>query len=155
MLIRPAKIKDIDDIVKLALKTLRGHRQFNPSAYASRKKAPKFLKNLFNKSIYSSQAFVIVAEDQDRIIAYIRAEIKKRPPIFQTLKWGYISGLYVDEKYRRQGIATQLLEKIYPWLKKKKMKYLEIGVHFKNPAAKAIYQKQQFKPHNEILLRKL
>ncbi len=52
--------------------------------------------------------------------------------------------IFIDPKYRNQGLATRMLEYLEKLAKNERMKYLTINVMPKNEAAKELYEKLCF-----------
>lgn len=59
-----------------------------------------------------------VAEQNDKIIGSASCQILKLYPMVSDLyQKGYIWGVYVEPSYRRQGVATELMQKAMNYLK--------------------------------------
>ena len=52
--------------------------------------------------------------------------------------------LYVRDNYRKQGIATNLINEFYKWCDLKDIKYIEIGSFVENKDAYNLYKKLGF-----------
>ena len=110
---------------------------------------------IVKKYIKRRNGLVLVAEDNGKIIAYNLNYIKNNIPIFLIEKIGYISGLYVDEKYRGKSISSEFSKKAFIWFKSKKIKDIEIAAYPQNKRAVSIYRKWGFKDYHLVLRRKL
>ena len=66
-----------------------------------------------------------------------------------------LEALYIDEKYRKNGIAASLIEKFKIWSKEKKVKYIEVQVLNENVNAYNLYKKEEFKEFKSTLLMEL
>jgi len=67
--------------------------------------------------------------------------------IFENFSYGDVEHLLVDPKYRRRGIAKELMSFIEDYAKKKGLKGVRLSVNAKNSLAKSIYEKMGFKMH--------
>ena len=92
MKIRLVVAKDAKDIAAI----IKRHAQQDYMGYATFNES--YIKDKMKKN-----NFFIVSEDKDKIIGCIRASIV-------NLDLAEIRTLCVDEPYRKQGIATELLE---------------------------------------------
>ncbi|WP_119326550.1 GNAT family N-acetyltransferase [Companilactobacillus musae] len=73
---------------------------------------------------------------QADIFVYVEGNIKG----FVGLKDDYIAGIFVDKKYRNQGIGRQLLNYL-----KQNYDQLILDVYLKNLAARSFYRQNDFK----------
>lgn len=89
--------------------------------------------------IYNQLAAYYVARFNKNIIAYIGAWI--------ILDEVHITTLAVDTKYRRQGIASYLLETLFSSVQKLGARCLTLEVRPSNSAARKFYEKYGFKIH--------
>jgi len=64
--------------------------------------------------------------------------------LFFVLDEGQINNVAVLPKYRRQGIANALLEKITEFAVEKKLSFLTLEVRQNNTAARRLYEKHGF-----------
>lgn len=104
MKIKLAKIKDASRIARLLKKyyekDYKGYVQFTPN---------------YIKSKMKNKGFFFIAENENRIIAVQRASII-------DLDLAELRTLCVEEDYRRNGIARELIETAIVFLKNKKMR---------------------------------
>ena len=98
--------------------------------------------NYYINYVNDDTKFLYLAEDNDNIMGYIFIKIENDK--------AKIDALFVDEKYRKQGIATKLIEDAISYVKEKKIKVLTINVLSNNLEAKNLYLKF-FKPFKEEL----
>lgn len=149
MIIRKAKIKDIPKLVQLAVGLLEYHENFDPY-FAPAKDVKDVYARFFKKCVYSATKQLLVAEHNDEIAGYALGEIISRPPVFKIRNIGVINDMFVAEKFRKSGIAKQLLTELLDWIKSKKSKYpklnyIELSVHTKNEIGQKAWTKYGFK----------
>lgn len=108
------------------------------------KKGKKRRLNAWRKNLKSKKCYYIVAEEKGKIkgLGFAQSEIKDE---------GMIENVYVDKRYRKRGIGKKIILELTDWLKKKKVKYIEIDVYFKNKPAIRLYKKLGFKPLSMIM----
>ncbi len=105
---RLANINDIDNLVELRLNQLKdegAEELFDLKPYLY----DYYKTNLGNNSFIS-----YLAIDNDKIIATSGLTITHKPPYYKcpTGKIGLLSSMYTNPNYRRQGIASHLLDLI-------------------------------------------
>ena len=65
-------------------------------------------------------------------------------------KWAHALHIFIDEKYRKKGLATKMLQYLELLARDKKMKMLTLRVMPKNVPAKKLYQKMGFEEYINI-----
>lgn len=150
MTIRKAKIKDLDQIVKLAIDFEKFHEKLDPYFAYANDSAQTYKKNV-KKGIYSAKRLLLVAEDKNKIIGYCLGKISSRSAIFKIREIGVIIDVFFSESYRRKGLAKLFLKEMYNWFKSKKIKHVELYVAHNNEIGKNAWVKYGFE---DILLRK-
>lgn len=84
---------------------------------------------------------MFVAETDGELIAQISVVISETPPIYERGPRAHVDGLYVKKAYRRNGIATSLIEGVEEWAKANGCETLGITVHTDNEQARALYER--------------
>lgn len=95
-----------------------------------------------------------VAEFDQQEIGFIGCQLYQKgyPQIIATsvLQYGYIWGLYVEPDYRRQGIATRLMQMSINYLSS--IGCTQILLHA-SQAGQPVYEELGFHPSNEMSLK--
>lgn len=94
-------------------------------------------KNSFAKELKNDIATYIVAVDGERVVGY--------GGFWQVINEAHITNIAVSADYRRQGIGTEILNKLTEEAEKKEMIGLTLEVRQRNQAAKNLYMKMGFK----------
>ena len=155
-MIRKAVLRDVSEIVKLGEELWSYHdKRFKVCQIFNKRKksAGKLLSNFVKKQIKSRNGLVLVAEDE-KIFAYCICFIKKNSPIFAIEKVGYISDLFVEDKYRGKKISSGFNRQAAKWFKGK-VKIIEIAAYPPNKRAVSIYRKWGFKDYHLALRKKI
>ena len=58
---------------------------------------------------------------------------------------GYITNVAVFPQYRKQGVATALIKRVFELAQEKKLAFVSLEVRVSNSAAIALYEKAGFK----------
>jgi GNAT superfamily N-acetyltransferase len=144
MIIRKAKLKEINEISELFSKISKYHQKLNPKIFDLKKDlGPKYKKHVTN-SIHSKNSLLLVAEENNKIVGMCLADLGSRPPVFKVRKIGNLSDAYVLPAYRKKGISKAFLEESFKWFKSKGIKRVEAGVYFDNKVARETWKKQGF-----------
>ncbi len=92
-----------------------------------------------------TQINLLVAEEKGKVLGYIVVGIDSYLSKLYGFKWGRIISLAVDPPYHGRGIGPLLVSEGLKWLKKKKVKYVEVGTDQNNIAAIRTYEKNGFR----------
>jgi N-acetylglutamate synthase-like GNAT family acetyltransferase len=96
----------------------------------------------------------LVAENEEKIVGIISGHIGNRDEseIYMIETMGYIDELCVLSEYRKSGIGKKLLERLLQELFQREVKFVGLGVAYKNPAIN-FYISQGFTPAGLWMIR--
>lgn len=98
--------------------------------------------------IQSQDATVIVAEENNEIIASGYALIKKaEKDYYQFKEYAYLGFMYVKPEYRGKGINKVITDELIFWSKSRGMNEVRLDVYAQNESAVKAYEKAGFEPH--------
>ncbi|MGE8534126.1 GNAT family N-acetyltransferase [Chryseobacterium sp. D764] len=98
--------------------------------------------------IQSPEATVIVAEENDEIVASGYALIKKSEKYYnQFEKYSYLGFMYVKPEYRGRGINKVITDELIAWSKSRGISEVRLDVYAQNESAIKAYEKAGFEPH--------
>ncbi|MDR4951604.1 GNAT family N-acetyltransferase [Chryseobacterium sp. ES2] len=98
--------------------------------------------------IQSSDANVIVAEENNEIIASGYALIKKSEKYYnQFEKYSYLGFMYVKPEHRGKGINKVITDELISWSKSRGISEVRLDVYAQNESAIKAYEKAGFEPH--------
>ena len=162
MIIRQAKLKDVEEIIKLWKEFMREHDKVillkSPKLkpYLGRKNnSPDIMRKFIRKNILSKNSKVYFAEVYGKPVGYCLIIIKNNITIFKLEKIGYISDLFVKQKYRKIGISSKFKDIAIKWLKDRKIKHISLVVKKDNKFAYSIYKKWGFLDYHIEMRKKL
>jgi ribosomal protein S18 acetylase RimI-like enzyme len=110
-----------------------------------KKDAHEIVGGYFERSIRSRHGYVLVCEEDDRIVGYMLSRIQKNIPVFKENWIGYLSDAYLQEPFRNKGIGSEMWQLSVDWFRSKDVKELSLRVLDCNPNAHAAYRKWGFK----------
>ncbi|MBW3004001.1 GNAT family N-acetyltransferase [Candidatus Woesearchaeota archaeon] len=154
MIIRNASLEDIPGIKKIDrfgdMLAKFGPLDRLDSSY----KKPKQKKGYFEEHITGKRKWVLVAEEDGKIVGFQVFSVKKREPFYKVKEVGYLDLMFIEKKYRGRGISRMLIDEACRTLKKAGVKYCELSVHSDNPA-KDIWKKFGYKDYVIKMWKKL
>jgi GNAT superfamily N-acetyltransferase len=139
--LRKANLDDIEKLIDFRMKFLREIQ--NPLSDIEMKIFQKSLKDYFFKKMKSGDFKARLAEYQNQIIATSGLSFLQKPPHFINItgKYAYIMNMYTEPEWRRKGIGSALLERLFEEIKKKGIKSVVLHATL---AARSLYEKYGF-----------
>lgn len=113
-------------------------------------------KDLIIENYYehkNNNSIIFLAYDNEVIIGYIYGFIIE--DIFLENPSAKLDALFVEEKYRRRGVATKLINEFISWCNLNNIMYVSVSVLSDNKAAKILYVKHGFLPKKEELIAQI
>lgn len=98
------------------------------------------VKNYYKNVIKNKNNILLCYEEDNVIKGYIYLKLITN----ENTKGYLIDGLYVDTKYRNNGIATKLIENALTIINKKNAGFIDINVMANNKVAICLYKKFGF-----------
>lgn len=143
MNIRKVKIEDFDEILKLSLVLEDAEIIFDDNlkyhCYETREGKKRLKKRISNKN----NIFYVIENIDNKIIGFIDGRVSDDEWWYKE-KVAYLDHLCVDEDYRKQKIATKLLNKFEIEAKKKGAKYIRILAFTNNEPAVSLYKNNNY-----------
>ncbi len=132
MIIQKATKKDVKELAELDKEASKEIKWWTPM------KSSEFSKLIKKKMVY-------VAEDKDKVIAYLNWESRNKKQVM-------IDNVYVQKKERKKGVAKQLIKRVVSDFKHSKFKNVKI----KCPERlKKFYEKLGFGVTALVMVREL
>ncbi len=151
--IRSAKLGDLKRIQKLNLKLFEiEKRKYDPTLslkWSFGKEGTEYYKG----RITEEDGCVLLAEVKGKIVGYLAGGIVRVGSYRKVGKLAEIENMFIEEKYRNQGIGSKLVEKFLDWAKIKKVERVKVAAFALNYKALRFYKKHGFK-EREVVLEK-
>ena len=94
---------------------------------------------------------ILVAEYKNKLVGYVYGYIENNGDAYIKLV-ARLEAMFVEVKYRNNGIGTMLIDSFKAWVKSKKANYIELKVCNGNESAIALYKKNKFNDVKSIML---
>lgn len=146
MIIRKAKLTDIDRLSELLYVVHNLHAEGRPDVFKKGKQ--KYSKKDLESVLANDQTPVFVAEENDYVVGYIFCiyeEVKDHSSLTDR-KTLYIDDICVDKDYRKKGIGKELYNYAKKIGKSNGCYDITLNVWHLNPGALAFYEKLGLKP---------
>jgi ribosomal protein S18 acetylase RimI-like enzyme len=140
--LRKATLDDIETLVDFRIRFLKDIQEIPTGKNLENFKDN--LRNFFINRMRSDEFIAWFAISDEQVIATSGLSFLQRPPHFTNLTgyFAYIMNMYTKPEWRRKGIGSALLEKLFEEIKKKE---IESVVLHATPMGAPLYEKYGFK----------
>lgn len=144
MIIRKAKRDDVETLVTMGEKLHEVEKTFEPLLTFS---YSDFVQH-YKEELENPRALLLVAQDQDKVIAYLYAHAQ-RVEYFDTDKLECeIEVIYVEPEYRGKGLAEKFIDSCLAWAEDKNVFRFKTGIYAQNASSQAAFTKYGFMPYH-------
>lgn len=145
-MVREARLSDLDCLVDLGVGMVEYHVMFD-ECFAPGPMVQAAYRRLFRSSMRSKSRLLLVADCRGVPVGYALAELRRKPPVFKSRRYGAISDMFVAAKYRRRGIGKKFMRVMKGWFRKKGITRIELTVHSKNKIGLRAWESFGFEDH--------
>ena len=156
MTIRLATPADLPALGRLGALLMRTHYDFDPQRFMTAgTDAADGYAWFLGRQLKDNDVVIYVAERDGDVIGYVYAGIE--PISWKELRdeCGFIHDVVVDERGRRTGTATALIEKAVEWLREHGMPRVMLWTAEKNAGAQQLFAKLGFRRTMTEMTREL
>lgn len=147
-LIRIAKAKDIDDLVKLGYALHQTEKTFEPLLSFSKKEG----RDRYKKQINHPNTLFLVVEKDQQVLGYLYAHIGKIDYLADTPHNCEIEAIFLKPEIRGLGLSRDLIKKCIDWGKNKKVNRFTAGIYHDNDISKSSFQASGFRQYHTTYL---
>ena len=138
MIIREANLADCEHLDNLLTKLIRYESEYNSNISSE-----YIVRDNYVERIETEGQKAFVAVDEDIIVGYLYGFIYQIPKLF-IRPVAFLDALYVEEKYRRTGIAKKLFNEFRKFALKNGACNIELKVLSNNENALSLYKELGF-----------
>lgn len=140
--IRPATVEDMETLLLFEQGVIYAERPFDPTL---RKGVIHYYD--LNQMIEDDNTCLLVAEQNNEILASGYARIEAAKPYLEHPRHAYLGFMYVHPGHRGQGIIRHVIEALKNWSLSRHIRELRLDVYFENVQAIRAYEKAGFTKH--------
>ena len=144
--VRTATAADLPALGRLGALLMRTHYQFDTQRFMDPGTDPAEGYAWFlGRQLKDNDVVIFVAEQDGDVIGYVYAGLE--PISWKELRdaCGFIHDIVVDERGRRSGTATALIEKAFDWLRERGAPRVMLWTADKNAGAQQLFAKLGFR----------
>ncbi len=152
MKIRKATTKDLDSILELSNEMMKFYSNLDDyyEIYSEYEDHKEYYKEQLKKK---DTLYVVTEDDNKNIVGFASCYIISMPKT-KAPKIGVLVTNFVRKQFRGNGAGTSMLDFRIDWLKKQKVKFLEMNVDARNESALKLWRKNGFVDY-QIKLKKV
>ena len=114
MTIRPATHDDVPLVLPMVAKVCAFHEALDPAKYGFRPNPEASYRGWLTSRATDPRSVFLVADvasagGERKLVAFLVGTVEREIPIYRLTEFGFIHDLWVEENYRNEGIARQLV----------------------------------------------
>ncbi|MGC9071191.1 MAG: GNAT family N-acetyltransferase [Acidilobus sp.] len=141
---RPVE-SDVQPLSELVYRFHAFNEEFDPS-WAAIPNLRLEVAKYASQMLRDERSIVLVAAKDSALLGYVRAVLEENPLVTAS-RVLVIKELYVRPQERRQGIATQLVNRVMDEARKLRALHVAVECPAANRIAEDLYSKMGFRPH--------
>jgi ribosomal protein S18 acetylase RimI-like enzyme len=156
VLIRRAVERDLPSLGRLGAQLIREHHAFDRDRFMAPGPDPEGGYAWFlGTQLRRDDVAILVAERRGQVAGYVYAAIEARSWEDLRDEAGVVHDVVVDERFRRAGIATALLEAAAAWFGARHIPRMVLWTAERNTAAQRLFARLGFRPTMIEMTREL
>ncbi|MBF2029818.1 MAG: GNAT family N-acetyltransferase [Oscillatoriales cyanobacterium C42_A2020_001] len=159
MEIRSAHQSDVPRILPMIAKICALHQAWDSAKYGFLPHPERLYEHWLSELIKNSQDICLVAEvsepsEASKLVAFLIATVESEIPIYHLQEFGFIHDLWVEEDYRQEGIAHQLVLRAIAHFSHRGVQQIRLDTAIANESARKLFSSCGFRPSTiEMLLK--
>ncbi len=138
--IRPGTKSDLPQVGELWRQLVRHHverdARLPPEALGGAEK----WRNRLARSLRDHTLRLFVADADGRVVGFTTGMIDHTPDVFQLQRFGKVLDIFVEQTWRRQGLARRLMAALTDWFKAEQLDHVEMNLVAANQDAAAFWR---------------
>jgi ribosomal protein S18 acetylase RimI-like enzyme len=156
MEIRPATPADVPAVVPMVRKLCELHRSWDPAKYDFVDGIEGMYQSWLTARATDPRAVFLVAQREGRgPVAFLIGTVEREIPIYRLKEFGFIHDLWVEEDYRNEGIARQLVMRAIERFRAIGVAQVRLDTASPNDAARKLFERCGFRVSVVEMLREM
>jgi ribosomal protein S18 acetylase RimI-like enzyme len=150
--IRPATPDDVPQVLPMVRKVCAFHQGLDPAKYTFEGDPGELYREWLRRRAGDRRGVFLVAdaraasETQARLVAFLVGTVEREIPIYRIREFGFIHDLWVEQDYRNEGIARQMVTLAVERFRRIGVPQVRLDVAAANAAAAALFRACGFRP---------
>jgi ribosomal protein S18 acetylase RimI-like enzyme len=153
MTLRPATPADVPAVLPMVDRLAALHEQWDAAKYPYLPNVGEMYRRWLAGRADDPRSVFLVAEREGRIVAFLVGTVEREIPIYRVREYGFIHDLWVDEAYRNEGVARQMVMLAVERFREIGVPQVRLDTAIPNDAARNLFKSCGFRPSmTEMLL---
>jgi ribosomal protein S18 acetylase RimI-like enzyme len=122
------------------------HQQLDPAKYTFRSNPGEMYRNWLVSQSNNPRAVFLVADAGEQLAGFLVATVVDEIPIYKVEEVGFIHDVWVEEDYRHEGLARQLITLCIERFRGIGVPQIRCDTAWANPAARELFTRCGFRP---------
>ena|SRR5579863_4828719 len=114
MTVRPAVAEDVPLVLPMVAKIAAFHQHLDGDKYNYRDNATDMYRGWLTARITDSRSVFLVADasratEPNKLAGFLVGTVEHELPIYRLTEFGFIHDLWIEEDYRNEGLARQMV----------------------------------------------
>lgn len=152
MNIRPATAEDVSQVLPMVRRIAAFHEDLDPAKYSFAEDPGDMYEGWLHHRVDDPRSVFLVAdaagprEDGPRLVGFLVATVEREIPIYKVEEFGFVHDVWVDERYRNEGVARQMVTLAVERFREVGVPQVRLDVLAGNDAARGLFQACGFRP---------
>lgn len=147
MTIRPATPNDVLAVLPMVRQIAAMHERLDPAKYGYRDDPAEMYRGWLASRANDARSVFLVAETNDgKVVAFLVGTVEHEIPIYRLREFGFIHDVWVEEDYRNEGIARQLVTSAVERFREIGAAQVRCDTVWDNAAARDLFRACGFRP---------
>jgi ribosomal protein S18 acetylase RimI-like enzyme len=153
--IRPAMPADVPAVLPMVERISQLHETWDPAKYGKLPNIAQRYEHWLTAQTTAGGSVFLVAEREGKLVAFLIGTTEREIPIYKVDRYGFIHDLWVEEGYRNEGIARQMVMLAVEKFAEIGVKQVRLETAGPNDAARKLFDSCGFRTSAVSMLREL
>lgn len=146
--IRKARLQDFKFIRRQLVDFGAFHMKHEPELFSDKMVAQKEISDYYRSALRNNDSSLMVAEKHGTVAGFIKFDFETISDIFRDNTVLYVDCIYVDGRFRRNGIAKAMMNSVEEIAKAKKIGRIQLRVYAFNREMQSLLKSMDYRsPH--------
>jgi ribosomal protein S18 acetylase RimI-like enzyme len=160
MNVRPATVEDVPAVLPMVAKICAFHQALDPAKYSFLPDPQERYRGWLATRANDPRSVFLVADaagpgEAPRLAGFLIGTVEQEIPIYRLKEYGFIHDLWVEEAYRNEGWARQLVALAIERFRDIGVKQIRLDVVAANDPARGLFAASGFRPSTIEMLTEL
>lgn len=145
--IRPATPDDVPAVLPMVRKVCAFHENLDPAKYGFRDDPGRMYRDwLVSRAKDERSVFLVADRGGGKLVGFLVGTVEPEIPIYRVTEFGFLHDLWVEEGYRNEGLARQMVTLAVERFRAIGVPQVRLDVAAANGAARALFERCGFRP---------